>query len=213
MSLRLQIKGDHPNARHIARAADLIRAGGLAVYPTDGTYGLGCNVFSKRSVDRIYRLKGMQRSQPLAFLCSDISQVSRFAYIDTRNYRVLRHHLPGAYTFVLPATRDVPKVLQTRRNTVGIRIPSNPAAIALVQAVGHPLVTTTVAKVNEDDPEGAKVYLNDPQTIEKEFGRSIEVLLDAGALHGEPTTMVDLTRDRPVILRPGAGDTSWLQID
>lgn len=204
--LRLQIKYQHPNPRHIRRAAEIIRSGGLVVYPTDTTYGMGCDLFAKRSIDRIYRLKGLSPSQQLAFVCADLSEVSRYAVVENRNYRILRHHLPGKYTFVLPATRDVPKNIQSKRRQVGIRIPDSPAAVDLVREVGHPLVSTTVAR----QVDGEATYSNDPDEIADMLRRSIDVMLDAGPLYEEPSTVVDLTQEEPLIVRRGSGDVSWL---
>ena len=144
--LRLHVKIDHPQPRHIARAESILRGGGLAVFPTDTTYGLGCDIYAKRSIDRIYFLKGIDKKHRLSFLCPDLSEVSRYAVVEDRNYRILRHHVPGPYTFVLPATREVPRVLQSNRRTVGIRIPESPVCTALVQALGHPVISTTVGR-------------------------------------------------------------------
>ena len=203
--LRLHTKLDHPQPRHIARATGILRSGGLAIYPTDTTYGLGCDIYSKRSIDRIYQLKGIERSHRLSFLCSDLSEVARYAVIEDRNYRILRHHMPGEYTFILPATREVPKIIQSKARTVGVRIPDSPVCSSLVRELGHPIISTTVSRASGD---GA--HLNDADEIAMVFGRSIEVLLDGGPLYGEPSSIIDLTGEEPVILRRGSGDLSWL---
>lgn len=205
--LRLHINLEHPQPRHIGRAIEALNAGGLAVYPTDTTYGLGCDIYARRTIDRIYQLKGMNEKQRLSFLCSDLSEVARYAVLENRNYRILRHHVPGRYTFILPATREVPKILQSNTHTVGIRIPEGPVAQAMVRALGHPIISTTVGRTTDGD--GA--YTNDPDEAVRMFGRSIDVLLDGGPLYGEPSSVIDLTGDAPVIVRQGSGDLSWLE--
>lgn len=206
--LRLQVEIEHPNPRHIARAVNDLRAGGLAIYPTDTTYGLGCDLYAKRSIERIYHLKGMDRNQRLSFICNDLSDISRYAVVENRNYRILRHHVPGAYTFILPATREVPKIIQTKTRTVGIRIPSSPACHLLVRQLGHPLITTTVARCDED---GERHYTNDPDEIVRLFGRSVDAFLDAGPVFGEPSSVIDLTGEEPQIIREGSGELEWLR--
>jgi tRNA threonylcarbamoyl adenosine modification protein (Sua5/YciO/YrdC/YwlC family) len=204
--LRLHLKADHPQPRHVSRAAEIMRGGGVAVYPTDTTYGLGCDLYARRAIDRIYQLKGMDRKQRMTFLCSELSQVAHFAVIEDKNYRILKHHVPGPYTFILPATREVPKIVQTHTQTVGVRVPKNPFCVALIQELGHPILSTTVAKAEA----GETAYTNDPDEVVRLFGHSIELLLDAGPLYEEPSSVIDLTGAEPVIVRRGAGDLSWL---
>ena len=205
--IRLHINLEHPQPRHISRAVETLRAGGLAIYPTDTTYGLGCDLYARRTIDRIYQLKGLDSKHPLSFLCADLSEVARYATVEDHNYRLLRHHMPGSYTFVLPATREVPKVVQTNARTVGIRIPKSPVCLALIRELGHPIITTTVARM----PHGPQEYINDPDEISTGFGRSVEVFLDGGPLYGEPSSVIDLTGEKPSILRRGSGDLSWLE--
>jgi len=204
--LRLHVKPETPQPRHLARVVELLRSGAIAVYPTDTTYGMGCDIYNKRSIDRIYFLKGLNKKHRLSFLCSDLSQVARYAVVEDRNYRILRHHVPGPYTFVLPATREVPRILQSKTRTVGIRIPSSPVANALIAGLGHPIITTTVGRVIDAQAS----HTNDPDEIARIFGKSLEVLLDGGPLYGEPSSVIDLIGDEPVILRKGSGDLSWL---
>jgi tRNA threonylcarbamoyl adenosine modification protein (Sua5/YciO/YrdC/YwlC family) len=207
--LRLHIKPEFPQPRHIARAVELLRSGGLMIYPTDTTYGLGCDVFAKRSVDRLYQVKGLDAKHPLAFLCADLAEAARYAVVEDRNYRILRHHIPGAFTFILPATREVPKMLQSKVRTVGIRISKSAVCAAVLRELGHPIVTTTVSTPNY----ATDAYTNDPDDIARDFGRSVEVFLDAGPLYGEPSSVVDLTGDVPRVIRRGSGDLSWLESD
>jgi len=204
--LRLHVKILTPQPRHIVRAAEMLRGGGLAIYPTDTTYGMGCDLYAKRSIDRIYQLKGLDKKHRFSFLCHDISQVAHYAVVEDKNHRILRHHMPGPYTFILPATREVPKILQSNRRTVGIRIPESPTCVALIRELGHPLISTTVSR----QIDGESAYMNDPDEIVDAFGRSVDVLLDGGPLYGEPSSVIDLTGDEPVIVRHGSGDLSWL---
>ena len=204
--LRLQTESEHPSARHIARITEILRGGGLVVYPTDTAYGLGCDLYAKRSIDRIYQLKGLDASHRLSFLCSDLSQVAQYAVVTDHNYRILRHHTPGPYTFSLPATREVPRVMQSKARTVGVRIPANKICLGMIEELGHPIITTTVSR----RVDGESTYMNDPDEIAAAFRRSIECLVDVGPLYEEPSSMIDLTGERPVIIRKGSGDLSWL---
>ncbi len=204
--LRLHVNLEHPQPRHLARAVALLKNDGLAVYPTDTTYGLGCDIFAKKTIDRIYLLKGMDSKQRLSFLCVDLAQVAQYAVVEDRNYRILRHHVPGKYTFILPATREVPRILQSNARTVGIRIPASPVCMALIRELGHPVISTTVARWID----GEQAYSNDPDQIVRMLGSEIDVLLDGGPLAGEPSSVIDLTGGAPVIVRRGSGDLSWL---
>lgn len=204
--LRLHVEPKHPQPRHIARAVEILRSGGLAIYPTDTTYGLGCDIFSKRSILRIYELKCLDRKHRLSFLCSDLSEVARYAVVSDQNYRILRQHIPGRYTFILPASREVPKIAQCNQRTVGIRLPDSPVCQALLKELGHPIISTTVGRHSP----GGNAYSNDPDEIVDMFKRSVEVFLDAGPLYQDPSTVIDLTGDTPKVLREGSGDLAWL---
>ncbi len=208
--LRLKINMEHPQPRHIERAAQILADGGVAVYPTDTTYGLGCDLFQKKSIERIYQIKGMDPKQRLSFICSDIADIAAYAQVDNIHYRILRQYLPGPYTFVLPASKEVPRLVMTKSKTVGIRVPDNQAILSLVKELGHPLITTTVAKT-ERVSVNPKASYDDPDEIEEDFGHQIELLLDGGILPGQPSSIIDLTMDPPAILREGAGDVSWLR--
>ena len=205
--LRLHVKMEHPQPRPIAQAVEVLRSGGLAIYPTDTTYGLGCDIYAKRTVDRLYQLKGVSKKERrFSFICSDLSEVARYAIVENRNYKLLRRHFPGKYTFILPSTREVPKVLQTTARTIGIRIPENPACLELVRSLGHPIIYSTVSRQSG----GLTNYTNDPDEIMQYFQRSAEVFLDAGLLYGEPTTIVDLCGSEPKVIREGSGSLAWI---
>lgn len=159
-AVRLKVSPDNPSDKHIARAAEVLAQGGIVVYPTDTAYGLGCDIYAKRAIERIYMLKRMDRKRPLSFVCFDLSDISRYAGVDNLQYRILRQHLPGPYTFILPATKEVPKILTSRSRTVGIRVPKHPVTMALVKKLDHPIVSTTASlyrgEPNEDETERAR---------------------------------------------------------
>ncbi len=193
----LSINPDHPEPRKVKRAVEVLADGGVIAYPTDTVYGLGCDLTNKHAIDRLYSIKGMDRSQPLAFVCPDLSDIARYAIVDNQVYRVLRHFLPGPYTFILQATREVPKLVQRKRKTVGIRVPASEPARALARELGRPIISSTAARPGEDP-------LVDPHEIDAVF-RGLALVLDAGAGGLVPTSIVDLTTSPPEILREGAG--------
>lgn len=202
---RLAVHPVNPQPRHIARAAQALRAGGLIVYPTDTTYGMGCDLYAKRAIERIYAIKAKPKNQPLSFLCADLSELARYGKVDNPTYRILRQRLSGQYTFILNATKEVPRALTSSTGTVGLRISDSAVCIALIKEMGHPLVSTTVTRA----PEDPSSWLGDPDDIEQALTHSVEVFLDMGILTGGPSTVVDLTTDVPTLVRAGAGDTSW----
>jgi tRNA threonylcarbamoyl adenosine modification protein (Sua5/YciO/YrdC/YwlC family) len=193
----VEINTQFPEPRKIRRAVDALEAGEVIAYPTDTVYGLGCDLMNKRAVDRLYQIKGMDRSQPLAFICPDLSEISKYAIVDNQIYRVLRRFLPGPYCFILEATREVPRLVQTKRKTIGIRIPNHEVTRALVQTLGRPLISTTAHK------PGADPHV-DANEIDDDF-KGLGLVLDAGAGGVIPTTVVDLTQSPPVVVREGAG--------
>jgi tRNA threonylcarbamoyl adenosine modification protein (Sua5/YciO/YrdC/YwlC family) len=194
----LAINPEHPEPRKVLRAVEILERGGVIAYPTDTVYGLGCDLTNKHAIDRLYEIKRMERSHPLAFVCPDLSDIARYALVDNQVYRVLRRFLPGPYTFILPATREVPKLVQMKRKTVGIRVPASETPRALARALGRPIISSTANRPGEDP-------LVDPHEIADAF-RGLELVLDAGAGGLVPTTVIDLTQSPPVIVREGAGD-------
>lgn len=196
----LEINPNTPEPRRVRRAVDALEAGQVIGYPTDTVYGLGCDVMNKKAVDRLYEIKGMERSQMLAFVCRDLGEVARYAVVHNDVYRTLRRFLPGPYCFILEATREVPRIVQTSRRTVGIRIPKHPVAIALVAELGRPIISSTAARHGElPNP--------DPHDIDDTF-HGLGLVIDAGPGGLEPTTVVDLTGSRPTVIRKGAGDST-----
>ncbi|MEM1032776.1 MAG: L-threonylcarbamoyladenylate synthase [Myxococcota bacterium] len=198
----LSINRDHPEPRKIKRAVDVIRNGGVIAYPTDTVYGLGCDLHNKQAIVRLHQIKGMDKKKPLAFVCQDLSDISKYAVVDNATYRVLKHHTPGPYTWVLPATRDVPRFVMKKQKTVGIRVPDHPVALALVTELGHPIISTT-ARETDGDP------IQDPWTIDATFP-SLDLVVEADVCGIVPTTVVDLSDGDVTILREGAGATDAL---
>jgi tRNA threonylcarbamoyl adenosine modification protein (Sua5/YciO/YrdC/YwlC family) len=194
--MRIEVNPEHPEPRKIERAVDTLRKGGVIAYPTDTVYGLGCDIFQKKAIERIYMMKQMKDDQPLAFVCADLSDIARYALVEDRSYRVMRRLLPGPYCFILPATREVPKLLMMKRKTVGIRVPAHPVPQALLRALGNPIVSTSATSRGET--------LNDPADIDLAFPQ-LDLILDAGYGLLEPSTVVDMTGDEPEIVREGVG--------
>lgn len=195
----LPINTDHPEPRKIRRAVDALEQGGVIAYPTDTVYGLGCDLMNKHAIDRLYSIKGMDRSHPLAFVCPDLSDIAKYAVVDNQVYRVLRRYLPGPYTFILDATREVPKLVQNKRKQVGIRVPASPTIHALVRELGRPIISSTAARPGQDP-------MVDPREIDEAW-KGLALVLDGGAGGLVPTSVIDLTRTPPEIVREGAGPT------
>ena len=194
----LSINLDHPEPRKIRRAVDALEAGAVIAYPTDTVYGLGCDLTNKNAIERLYAIKGMPRSHPLAFVCPDLGDIARYAIVENAVYRVLRRFLPGPYTFILEATREVPKLVQMKRKNVGIRVPACEATRALARELGRPIISSTAARPGEDP-------LVDPKEIDTIF-KGLALVLDGGAGGLLPTSVIDLTTVPPEIVREGAGD-------
>lgn len=197
-ALLLSLNIDHPEPRKIRRAVEALEAGGVIAYPTDTVYGLGCDLTNKNAIERLYAIKGMDRSHPLAFVCPDLSDIARYAIVENQVYRVLRRFLPGPYTFILGATREVPKLVQMKRKNVGIRVPACEATRALARELGRPIISSTAARPGEDP-------LVDPKEIDAAF-KGLALVLDGGAGGLVPTSVVDLTTSPPEVVREGAGD-------
>jgi tRNA threonylcarbamoyl adenosine modification protein (Sua5/YciO/YrdC/YwlC family) len=198
----IQIHPEHPQPHKIAQVAKCLKDGGIIAYPTDTTYGIGCSIFNKKGIERIYLMKGRDRRKPFSFICSSLSEVSQFARVSNVGFKHLKRFLPGPYTFVLEATRDVPDLLLTRQKTVGIRIPDNRICLDLVTALGNPIITTS-ANLSGDEPVG------DPLLIDFTFGSNLDYVIDGDILATDVSSVVSLVNDVPEVLREGLGDVSW----
>ncbi len=199
----LKIHTDNPEPRAVAKAAEVLRAGGIVIYPTDTVYGLGCSIEDKNAVERIYLLKRQRTDKPFSFVCSDLKHISEYAHVSNSAFKIMKHLIPGPYTFVLPATKmkQLPKILVSKRKTVGIRVPESHVALAIVRELGHPVLSTSIPTANGD-------ILNDPEAISREYKNTVDLIIDGGVLVSEPSTVLDLTGEEPRIIRQGAGDTS-----
>ncbi len=202
------IHPDNPQPRLIKQAAELVRAGAVIAYPTDSCYALGCHLGDKDAVARIRQIRGVDDKHHMTLVCRDLSELARYARVDNVQFRLLKNNTPGSYTFILQATKEVPKRLQhPKRNTVGIRIPDHPVALALLKELGEPLLSATLILPGEEHP------LNDAQEIFDRLGHLLDVVLDGGATHLTPTTVIDLTSDTPVLVRAGRGDVAHFGIE
>jgi tRNA threonylcarbamoyl adenosine modification protein (Sua5/YciO/YrdC/YwlC family) len=199
----LHINPENPQPRLISQVVSRLRQGALIAYPTDTIYGLGCDIFNKRGVKNIYQIKQRDPRQPFSFICADLSDVANYAQVSNFAFKIMKRHLPGPYTFVLEATRIVPDNLTTRQKTVGIRIPEDQIALAIVRELGHPLVTTS-ANISGQEP------LHDPHAIDAVMGRLLDLVVDGGNRLGDPSTIISLIDDRIEVLREGSGDISWI---
>lgn len=197
----LKINPQYPQKRLIDKVVDSLRNGGLIAYPTDTTYGIGADLFNKKAVDKIYRLKPHKKNKMLAFICADLKDISRYAFVSDEAYRAMKKHLPGPYTFVLPAAREVPSLVMTKRKTVGIRVPDNDIAQAIVRELGNPIITTSTTRREND-------IFDDPLEIRDSLGHALDYVIDGGLLPVEPSTVIDLSGLEPEVIREGKGDTA-----
>ncbi|MCB1700462.1 MAG: threonylcarbamoyl-AMP synthase [Pseudomonadales bacterium] len=201
MSQFYQIHPDNPQARLIRNAADIIRGGGVVVYPTDSAYALGCQIGNKNAVDRIRRIRKLDDRHNFTLVCSDLSEIATYAKVDNAAYRLLRHCTPGPYTFILKATTEVPRrLMHPKRKTVGLRVPDNRIASALLADLGEPLMSVTLIMPGEEYP------MTDPYDIRDTLQHEVDLVIDGGYCGMEPTTVVDLADDTPMVLRVGKGD-------
>ena len=203
--MRIELHGTTLNMQAVDIAVEILRNGGLIIYPTDTVYGIGCDITQKAAIERIYKVKGLDKQKPLSFVCSDIKDISTYAKISTSNYRDLRKYLPGPYTFILPGPREVPKTLLSRQKTVGVRIPDHPLTLAIVAALGNPIISTSV-NISEQS------FASDPQEFSEYYEGKVDLILDSGPTWAELSSVIDMTGDDlPIVIREGQGDVSWCQ--
>ena len=198
--LRLELHPVNPQLRLVRQAVELLRGGGVIAYPTDSCYALGCHIGDKDALERIRRIRDADRHHHFTLVCRDLTEIARYAKVDTRQFRLLKACTPGPYTFLLEATRETPRRLQhEKRRTIGIRVPDHEVPRMLLAELGEPIMSSTLMLPGDDLP------LNDGEEIEARLGREIDALLDGGACGVEPTTVVDLATWPPVVLRQGRG--------
>ena len=203
MSQFFQIHPENPQKRLIAQAAQIIRSGGVVALPTDSAYALVCQLDDKAAVEKLRRVRGIDDKHHLTLLCRDLSEISKYARVDNAQYRVLKATMPGPYTVILEATRDVPRRLShPSRKTIGLRVPENVITLALLEELGEPLIGTTLQLPGDEH------MLSDPDEVRERLEKQIELVIDGGAGTLEATTIVDLTGAQPVLVREGRGDPS-----
>lgn len=203
-NLIMRIDSEFPEPRIIANAISVLERGGVIAYPTDTNYGIGCGIFDKAAIDRVYKLRNLDQEHLLSMLVPDLSDIARYALIENDSYRIMKRYLPGPYTFILRATPEVPRIFQSKRMTVGIRVPNHPVTLALARTYRKPIVSTSTKIENKT--------LCNAEEIAFSMGRGLDLILDAGNLQGDDSSVVDLSGPYPVVIREGAGDVSWVAV-
>jgi tRNA threonylcarbamoyl adenosine modification protein (Sua5/YciO/YrdC/YwlC family) len=200
----IKIHPENPDQRKIEQVVQVLRAGGLVIYPTDTVYGIGCDIFQPKAIEKIAKIKNLKPEKAnFAFICHDLSHLADFARVSTPVYKVMKKALPGPFTFVLPATAEVPRILNNKRKTIGIRIPDNNIPRMLVKELGHPILTSSI--VDEDD---VLEYSTDPELIFEKFENQVDIIIDGGYGHNVASTIVLCENDEFEVVRQGLGDLS-----
>ena len=197
----LNINQQNPQQRLILKVVDILKNGGVVVYPTDTYYGIGCDIMNKKAIERIYQLKQRRKSKPFSFVCSSLKNISLYAKVSNYAYKTMKRLLPGPYTFILEGSKLVPKIMLTKRKTAGIRVPDNPICLALVKELGNPVITTSATM-----PDGT--IFHDASLIHDYFGNRIDVVIDGSIVPGQPSSVILLIDDIPEVIRKGLGDVS-----
>ncbi len=197
----LSINSQNPQMRLIQKTVAVLKEGGVIIYPTDTVYGLGCGLSNKKGIERIYEIKRRSKKRPLSFVCSNLKHISQYAQVTDYAYKTMRRCLPGPYTFILEASRLVPKMILPKRPTTGIRVPDNQICLALIRELGEPIISTSVQTQDGED-------LGNPVLINEHFGRIVDLIIDGGAIVPEPSSVISLVDDTIEILRIGKGDVS-----
>lgn len=203
MATLIEIHPKDPQPRRVEKVVEIIRNGGLIAYPTDSSYAFGCHIGDAKAISRIHRIRRTDKKHNFTLVCKDLAEISTYARVDNWAYRLIKSMTPGPYTFILPATREVPKRLQNpKRRTIGLRVPEHPLVKAILESLGEPIMSSTLLLPDHVQP------LTDPQEIEARIGRQIDAIVDAGPTGIEPTSILDLTSGSVEILRIGRGDVS-----
>jgi len=197
----ININQQNPQQRLILKVVEILKNGGVVVYPTDTYYGIGCDIMNKKAIERIYQLKQRSKSKPFSFVCSSLKNISRYAKVSNYAYKTMKRLLPGPYTFILEGSKLVPKIMLTKRKTAGIRVPDNPICLALVKELGNPVITTSATM-----PDGT--IFHDASLIHDYFGNRIDVVIDGSIVPGQPSSVILLIDDIPEIIRKGLGEVS-----
>jgi len=198
------INPQNPQSRLIRKVVEILRDGGIVVYPTDTYYGIGCDLMNPKAIERIYLLKRRDKGKPFSFICSDLTNISQYAKVSNYAYRTMKRLLPGPYTFILEGSKLVPKIMLTKRKTAGIRVPDNEICLGLVRELGHPIITTSAATADGES-------FHDASLIHDHFGKQVDAVIDGSTVSGEPSSVISLIGDVPEIIRRGAGDVSLFE--
>lgn len=199
-----ELHPENPQKRYITKAVEILKNGGIIIFPTDTYYGLACDLFNRQAINDLIAIKNESDSKLFSFICSDMKNIAQYAKVSDSAYRTMKHLLPGPYTFILPAAKEVPKKLWSKRKTVGIRIPDHNVTLSIVEELGNPVISTsTTSRLGE--------VIVDPFEIKNIFNSKVDLMLASGNLHVKPSTVVDLSGDTPEILREGAGDVSLFE--
>ena len=199
--MHININQQNPQQRLIQKVVDILKNGGVVVYPTDTYYGIGCDIMNKKAIERIYQIKQRNKSKPFSFICSGLKNISHYAKVSNYAYKTMKRLLPGPYTFILEGSRLVPKIMLTKRRTAGIRVPDNPICLSLVKELGNPVITTSATK-----PDGT--IFHDASLIHDYFGYRIDAVVDGSIVPGQPSSVILLIDDIPEVIRKGMGDVS-----
>jgi tRNA threonylcarbamoyl adenosine modification protein (Sua5/YciO/YrdC/YwlC family) len=198
----ITINPDNPQDRLIDQVADCLKSGGIIAYPTDTYYGIGCDIMNKKAIEKVYQIKKRDKKQPFSFICSDLKHISDYAKVSNYAYRTMKRCLPGPYTFILEGSKMVPKIMLNKRKSAGIRVPDNAISVAIIKALGHPVISTTATFDNENPiPEAWQ--------IDETYPILIDLVIDGGPVPNRPSSVISLVNDEPEILREGAGDVSF----
>jgi len=197
----ININQQNPQQRLILKVVDILKNGGVVVYPTDTYYGIGCDIMNKKAIERIYQIKTRNKSKPFSFICSDLKNISLYAKVSNYAYKTMKRLLPGPYTFILEGSKLVPKIMLTKRRTAGIRVPDNPICLNLVKELGNPVITTSATM-----PDGT--IFHDASLIHEYFGNRVDVVVDGSIVPGQPSSVILLINDIPEIIRKGLGDVT-----
>lgn len=196
------INPKNPQLRLINQVIKQMKSGAILCYPTDTGYGIGCDLFDQKAIKRIIQLKKRPKQKPFSFMCSNLTHISEYAHVSNSAYRLLKRNLPGPYTFVLPGSKLVPKIMATRQKTVGIRVPAHPICRLLIETLGNPIINTSVLLDEEENS------LSEPFKIEQYLANRVDIIIDGGRIFPDPSSIIDLTGDYPEVLREGKGDVT-----
>lgn len=206
MSQLFPVHPDNPQPRLIKQAVEYLNKGGVIVYPTDSGYALGCRLEDKNAMERICRIRQLDGNHNFTLMCRDLSELSTYAYVDNSAFRLIKNNTPGSYTFILKATKEVPRrLMNDKRKTIGLRVPSNPIALALLETLNEPMMSTSLMLPGNDFTE------SDPEDIQHSIGKLVDLIMDGGTIGQQPTTVVDLTTDAPEVIREGVGPVKPFQ--